>query len=86
MPVAVDAGVVRLQGPSRVEDAESLIGWLAADPADRAGWTVDLTRADHLHAAVLQVLLAFQPEVIGPPADPFLARWLYPMLRRGGPA
>ena len=36
--------------------------------------------------AVVQVLLALRPELLGPAADPFVTRWLLPMLRRAAAA
>jgi hypothetical protein len=71
MSVTLDGEVVRLSGPCRVEDAEILLGMLAGD-----GRLVDVTQAGHLHAAVLQVLMAFEPEIVGPAADEFVAYWL----------
>ena len=58
-----------LEGNVSVEDAETLAQWLQqqGDP------TVSLAKCEHLHGAVLQVLLALRPKVKEPPADPLLA-------------
>ncbi len=52
-----------------VEAAEELARWLAAQPQP----AVNLAKCRHLHAAVLQVLLALRPRLAAPPADPWLA-------------
>ena len=77
MSVVLEAGTIRLRGSSAVEDAEVLLELLLA-----GGPTpVDLQAATGLHAAVLQVLLTVRPDVIGPASDPFVDRWLLPLLK-----
>lgn len=76
MSVVLEAGVIELRGASAVEDAEVLLGLLQAAPQPR----VDLRAATGLHAAVVQVLLSAQPEIIGPANDAFVNRWLLPIL------
>lgn len=77
MSVRLEGKVVRLEGSCRVEDAEPLLALLQAD-GERV---VDLTEAEHLHAAVLQVLLALQPAMQGDVEDPFLRAWIIPALQ-----
>lgn len=76
MSVRLDGNVIVLEGPCRVEDAEPLLGWLQAD-SER---TIDLAGAEHLHAAVLQVLMALQPTIRGMAEDAFLRDWIAPAL------
>jgi len=76
MSVDLEGNAIRVSGPARVEDAESLVVLLQADRT-RA---VDLTRAGPLHTAVLQVLLAFRPVVVGPAGDAFVETWLMPLM------
>jgi hypothetical protein len=76
MSVRVDGEIAHLVGDCRVEDAEPLLTFLQSG-ADRA---VDLTEAAHLHTAVVQMLLAFRPQVIGPAPDTFVQRWLMPQI------
>jgi hypothetical protein len=58
-----------LEGVVSVEDAETLMQWLRvqAKPA------VHLGKCEHLHGAVLQVLLALRPRIAAAPADAWLA-------------
>ncbi len=79
MSVTLDGERIRLSGACRVEDAETLLALLQAD----RGRTVDLAEVTHLHAAIVQLLLAFRPTLSGASADPFVATWLDPVLRRG---
>lgn len=60
------------EGVVTVEDAEELLQWLRS----REQPAVGLKRCEHLHAAVLQVLLATRPRIVDAPADPWLARAL----------
>lgn len=61
-----------LDGHVAVEDAEALARWLG----ERTEPAVDLGAVEHVHAAVLQVLLALRPRLLAPPADAWLARAL----------
>ena len=76
MSVRLEGNVILLEGPCRVEDAEPLLGLLQAD----RGRSVDLTGAEHLHAAVLQVLMALEPVLGETVKDAFLRNWIVPDL------
>ena len=76
MSVVLEGSVIRLEGPSRVEDAETLTALLQRTP----GSSVDLTRCLGMHAAVVQAILAFAPPLAGTPAEPFLRDLLLPAL------
>ena len=76
MSVHLDGDTVVLEGVCRVEDAEPLLRWLQAEP----GRIVDLSAVEHLHAAVLQVLMAFRPSLKGVPKDEFLRSVVMPAL------
>ena len=58
-----------LEGVVSVDDAEALAQWLRG----QARPAVHLGRCEHVHAAVLQVLLALKPKVVAAPAEPWLA-------------
>ncbi len=51
-----------------VEDAEALQKWLN----EQAKPAVNLSKCRHMHAAVLQVLLALKPALVGEVSDPWL--------------
>jgi len=55
-----------------VEDAETLLDWLKKQKKP----AVNLGRCQHLHAAVLQVLLAVRPAIVGDVPDPWLRKAL----------
>jgi hypothetical protein len=82
MSVRLDGNIIVLEGLCRVEDAEPLLGWLQADRRR----VVDLAGAEHLHAAVFQVLLALRPVVRGEGNDAFNRNWLIPLLTEAGPS
>lgn len=58
-----------LEGHVAVDDAEALGSWLAQQERP----AVHLGDCESVHAAVLQVLMAFEPALDAPPADPWLA-------------
>lgn len=60
-----------------VDDAEALLQWLQANPKA----TINLSRCTHLHAAVLQVLMAAGMTVTSWPQDSQLDGWLRPALQ-----
>jgi hypothetical protein len=76
MSVRLEAGKISLRGNCPVEDAEPLLTLLQNHP----DCPVDIGNATNLHAAVLQVLLAFRRELIGHSRDSFLQKWIVPAL------
>jgi hypothetical protein len=58
-----------LEGIVGVDDAEALTQWLLLQAAP----AVHLGKCEHLHGAVLQVLLALQPKLVALPPDTLLA-------------
>jgi hypothetical protein len=76
MPVVTGPTGAELAGVCGVTEAETLLAWLLDHPTAQ----VDLGDCQHLHTAVLQVLLALKPAVAVEPADPLVAEWLLPLL------
>jgi hypothetical protein len=76
MSVLLEAGKISLRDNCPVEDAEPLLTLLQNHP----GCPIDIGNATNLHAAVLQVLLAFRRELTGQARDPFLLKWIVPAL------
>jgi hypothetical protein len=72
-----ERGEILLEGTCPVEEAETLLGLLVAEP--RA--IVDWSGCTRLHTAVFQVLLAVRPSIQGACQDPFAAAWLASHLR-----
>ena len=72
------ANEILLQGNCPVEEAETLLGLLLAEPGSVVDWS-GCTRA---HTAVVQVLIALRPPVRGTCRDAILARWITPVLAR----
>jgi hypothetical protein len=69
MTVTVSAdGVIRLQGTCSIDEAEALLRRLAEDRTA----TVDWSGCDQAHTAVIQVLMAARPRLVGLPTAAFL--------------
>jgi hypothetical protein len=62
---------IMLEGNCTAEEAEPLLQMLQDGPRPMLDWTT----CSHLHTAVLQVVLAAEPALIGPCGDPWVARW-----------
>ena len=71
-------GTIELTGRCGVEDAEVLQRHLLAAPRSTVEWST----CEHLHSAVVQVLLAGKPQVRGSPSNAFLRAHLAPLLQR----
>jgi hypothetical protein len=67
-----DGSTVILDGNCPVEDAEPLLEFLQATP----GADLDWRQCSHLHTAVLQVVLAGRPRLIGPCGDDWIERYV----------
>jgi hypothetical protein len=48
--------------------------------------TINLSRCTYVHAALLQTLLAYKPVISAAPTEPFLQRWIVPLLSRSAAA
>ena len=73
-------GEIALEGTCSSEDAEILLRNLIATPAAR----VDLRTCEFAHSAVIQVLMAANRKLLGPPAGSALRDWVYPLLESAG--
>lgn len=69
-------GCIELVGACPSGDAEPLLQLLLAD----RGATVDWRGCRSAHTAVIQVLLAVKPKLVGPPADGRLQDWVAPAI------
>lgn len=72
MPIRLEKTLAVLEGVCAVEEAESLLDWLKSRKRPR----IDLSRCEHLHTAVLQLLIAAKPAIVAWPEDAEWRRWL----------
>jgi hypothetical protein len=75
----LDASTIVLSGDCPIKDAETLLGLLMS----ATGQTVDWRGCEGLHAALVQILLAAGPRMVGPPRDSFLRTMIAPSLDNG---
>jgi hypothetical protein len=79
MSVRVTAeGTIELTGRCGVEDAEALQRHLLAAPRSPVEWSA----CEHLHSAVIQVLLIGKPRTRGSPSNAFLVAHIAPLVQR----
>lgn len=76
MSVILDAGKIVLRNDCPIEDAEPLLVFLQNNP----DCPIDIEGATNLHAAVLQVLMAFKRDLFGRSRDSFLQEWVVPVI------
>jgi hypothetical protein len=77
MTVTVSAaGVIELKGICSSEEGEVLLQHLLASPNIMVDWR----GCETAHTAVIQVLMAARPELLGPPAGVLLQKWVQPLL------
>jgi hypothetical protein len=69
-------GTIRLDGVCPVGDAEPLLRLLT----DHHDATVDWRGCEEAHTAVIQILLAARPKLLGPPASEFLQCRIAPLI------
>ena len=63
MPMDLSETAAVLSGICEVAEAETLLAWLQAHPEG----PVDVSGCEHAHTAIVQVLIAARPAVIGAP-------------------
>lgn len=73
---AAHDGTIFLEGRCPVEDAETLVRLLSLAPSA----TIDWRDCDHAHTAVIQVLMAARPTMLGPPRGIQLRHWIEPIF------
>ena len=76
MPITYKENVAMLQGHCEIEEAETLLTWLFEHPQGE----IDLKQVEHIHAAILQVLMALKPVISAWPDDDKVEFWLVPAL------
>jgi hypothetical protein len=69
-------GAIALSGHCGVEDAEALQRHLLAAPLS----TVEWSDCEHLHSAVIQILLIARPRIRGVPRSAFLSEHVAPLV------
>jgi hypothetical protein len=76
MPLRFEDDTVYFEENCAVEEALTLTEHLRFHAYSRT----DLSRCTYLHTSLAQVLLAMKPRIVAMPEEPFLARWLTPLL------
>ncbi len=76
MPLVFTDNLVKFDEVCAVEDAMPLVEHLRGHPLTE----IDLSTCSYMHTALLQLLLLTKPAIVAAPADPFLVRWVVPLL------
>lgn len=76
MTLRLDGDTLHLEGDCGSEEAEPLLALLLEQPSRG----IALGGARALHTALVQVLLALRPRLVEMPDEPFLRRWIAPVL------
>ncbi len=73
MPLITKVKVARIEQDGTAEDAEPLLEWMLAHPKGK----INLKYCSSLHSAIVQVLLALQPEISAWPENESLSNLLH---------
>ncbi len=76
MSLRFEDSTVYFEENCTVEEALVLAEYLR----DHSSTQVDLRGCTYLHTSLMQVLLAMQTTCVALPEEPFMARWLTPLL------
>ena len=77
-----DPGSIALEGACGADDAEPLLQMLIETPAAAVDWR----GCEGLHTAVVQVILAARPALVGPCGNAWVEAWIASGLARLAPA
>jgi len=80
MPIRYNDQTAVMDGVCTIEEVEGLIAFLERTP--RA--SVSMSACEHVHTAILQVLLGHRVTLVGDVPSPFLWKWVAPLLPRQG--
>ena len=75
MAIKLGKKAARFSGVCTIDEAENLLDWVNGHQDPRA----DLGDCEHLHTALLQILLAHRVQVSRLPQNPWLQQWLQPL-------
>lgn len=78
MAITYDKKVALFTDAISIEDAEILLEWLKKTPKSQ----LDLSQCTHMHAAILQVLMAVNPIIAAWPQAENLRTWLEPAFNQ----
>lgn len=81
MSVVLADNYIAIVGDCGVEHAETLLALCQGNSET----PVDVSGAGAVHTALWQVLMVVSSPVVGMPADPFVRRWIMPILTRPTP-
>lgn len=76
MSIQYKKTVALIEGICTIEDAEPLLDWILTNPKGK----INLKQCEHLHTAILQVLMALKPDISVWPEEGSPAFWLVPVL------
>lgn len=69
-----------LTGNVGIEETDEILQWFRDRAQEKT--EVDLSGCEHLHAAILQVLMTVRPRLCSMPADEGLSEWVNSCLNR----
>jgi hypothetical protein len=70
------AGTIELKGICGADEGEILLQHLLATPKIMVDWR----GCESAHTAVIQVLMAARPKLLGPPTSRIVEQWVQPAL------
>jgi len=76
MPIKYKKTVVLCEGHCEIEEADELLAWFIENPKGK----INFKQLTQLHTALLQVIMAIQPQVSSWPENLHVCAWLKRMF------
>jgi sialic acid synthase SpsE len=80
MTIRFEGDEIVMSGVCAIEEIEELMGFLEQHKQAH----VNLAQCEHMHTALLQLLMQYHVKVRGTAYTPFLWKWVVPVLGVGG--
>lgn len=77
MSIRYDGDTIHMEGICAVDEADALLKFLEEHKCPR----VSVSQCQHMHTALLQLLLSYRVVLEGEAFNPFIWRWVVPALR-----
>lgn len=80
VPIRYEGNTIHMDSFCAIDEAEGMVRFLEEHSSPR----VELTQCQHMHTALLQLLLSYRVELAGEAYNPFISKWIVPLLQAPG--
>ncbi len=73
MAIEYEENVAYLKGVCEIEEGEEFLEWIKSKDSPK----IDLSEVEHMHTAIVQIILFFKPEIINLDKESFFGRYVF---------